>query len=95
MDIAKRILNLCNQLDITPNKLADSTGVPRSTLNDIVTGRNGNPGIHTIEKICEGLRVTLSEFFTEEKTLTVLPLEAILEIKSFEEYIRYKYSDKK
>lgn len=88
MDIAKRILDLCSEFNITPNKAASLADMSYSTLHDIVAERNKSPQISTIEKICDGLGITLSYFFTVDPEL---PPEAIKELKQFENYLRWKY----
>ena len=96
MDIAKRILELCANRNITPTRLADISDVPRSTIQDIIKRKNKNPRVNTVEKICLGLNITLSEFFSQEPLpKPVLPFEAEMEIRSFEQYIRSKYTKPK
>lgn len=58
-----RIIELCNQNDITLNKLSTICGITQSTLNNIVSGRNQSTTISTIKKICDGLDITVREFF--------------------------------
>lgn len=60
-----RILNLCNEHGITVNKLSTVSGITQSTLNNIVSGRNNSTTISTIKKICDGLDITLIEFFSD------------------------------
>lgn len=47
-------------------KLANASGIPYSSLNNIFN-RNTVPSIPTLEKICAGLNITLSEFFEYKK----------------------------
>lgn len=61
--IGKRILEYCKARDITPNKLCTMSGVIQSTVNSIFSGRSQNPKIQTIQYLCEGLGITLKEFF--------------------------------
>lgn len=60
---AKRILDLCNYYGITVNKLCTLLGVTPSTVNDIVNRKTKNVGIITIKKLCDGLSITIPEFF--------------------------------
>lgn len=46
--------------------LAMSAAVPPSTLRCILNGKSQNPGIVTIKMICDGLDISLSEFFDTE-----------------------------
>ena len=50
-----RIEELCQEHEITVNKLATMSGITQSTLNNIVSGRNRSTTIGTIQKICDGL----------------------------------------
>lgn len=59
-----RILDLCNSKGITVNKLSTMCGITQSTLNNIVSGRNNSTTISTIKKICDGLDITIIEFFS-------------------------------
>ena len=59
-----RILELCRQNDITLNKLSTICGITQSTLNNIVSGRNNSTTISTIKKICDGLEISILDFFT-------------------------------
>lgn len=61
--VGKRILEFCNQRNITPNKLCTMSGVIQSTVNSIFSGRSQNPKLLTIIYICSGLGIELSEFF--------------------------------
>jgi len=63
MAVAERILELCNENNITVNKLSTISGVTQSTINDIVNHRAKNIGIITIKKLCDGLDITITEFF--------------------------------
>ena len=61
--ISKRILDLCRERGITPNKLSTISAVPQATIKSILNGESKNPGIVTLKKICDGLEITLIEFF--------------------------------
>jgi transcriptional regulator with XRE-family HTH domain len=62
--IKERIGNLCAERDITINKLASICGLPPSSVKNILYGRSTDPKIRTIKKICDGLDITLAEFFS-------------------------------
>lgn len=59
-----RIFELCHQYGITVNKLSTICGITQSTLNNIVSGRNSTTTVSTIQKICDGLEITILDFFT-------------------------------
>ena len=58
-----RIIELCGQRDISINKLCNMSGVTQSTVNNIVSGRNNSATISTIKKLCDGLVITIQDFF--------------------------------
>ena len=62
--IKERILSLCADRDITINKLAAICGLPPSSVKNILYGRSTDPKIRTIKKLCDGLDITLAEFFS-------------------------------
>lgn len=64
--IRKRIHELCHSRNLTINGLSYVCGITQSTLNNIMTRENNKPTISTIKKICDGLDITLSEFFDTE-----------------------------
>lgn len=61
--VASRIVELCSERQITVNKLSTISGVTQSTVNDIVNYRTRNIGIVTIKKLCDGLNITITDFF--------------------------------
>ena len=61
--VRQRILNLCKERDVTLNALSVQCGITQSTLNNIVSGRNRSTTISTIKKLCDGLGITIEEFF--------------------------------
>lgn len=61
--VVKRIRELCHEKNITPNALSYLAGVSQSTIKSILNGESKNPGIVTIKKLCDGLDVSIIEFF--------------------------------
>lgn len=61
--LRKRILDLIDENNITINKLATISGITQSTLNNIVGGRNNSATVSTVKKICDGLDITVRDFF--------------------------------
>lgn len=61
-----RVIELCKNNDITVNKLSTICGITQSTLSNIVGGRNNSTTISTIKKICDGLNISIQEFFNSE-----------------------------
>lgn len=66
-----RITKLCQDRNISYNKLATICGITQSTLNNIISGRNNSATISTIKKICDGLEITVLDFFTDEVFLNL------------------------
>lgn len=63
MVVKNRILYLCEEKKITINKLATESGVAPSTIKNILYGKSQNPGIVTLKMLCDGLGISLIEFF--------------------------------
>jgi transcriptional regulator with XRE-family HTH domain len=61
--VVGRIYELCRERKITPNALSYLSGVPQATVKSILNGESKNPGIVTIKKICDGLEISVMEFF--------------------------------
>ena len=61
--VRKRIIALCQEHNISINKLSGISGVTQSTVNNIVSGRNNSATVSTIKKLCDGLGITIDEFF--------------------------------
>ena len=61
--IKNRILRLCEERNITINKLATISGLPPSSVKNILYGKSQDPKIITIKKLCDGFGITLGEFF--------------------------------
>ena len=60
-----RIQSLCSKYKISLNRLATISGITQSTLNNMVGGTSRNPTVSTVKKICDGLDMTLVEFFDD------------------------------
>ena len=61
--VKERIIDLCSKENITINKLATLSGITQSTINNITCGRNNSTTISTIKKICDGLEISIKDFF--------------------------------
>ncbi len=62
--VKNRILQLCGERDISVNKLATLCALPPSSVKNILYGKSRNPKLLTIKLICDGLDITLAEFFS-------------------------------
>ena len=61
--VKNRLLCLCNEKHITLNKLAAESGVSPSTIKNIFYGKSMNPGMVTLKKLCDGLDISITDFF--------------------------------
>lgn len=64
--IAQKILNIIKEKDITINKLATICCLTQSTVDSLLNGKSKNPKLLTIVRICDGLNITLKDFFDDE-----------------------------
>ena len=64
--IKARIFELCKERKITINKMSTICGITQSTLNNIVSRPNNSTTVSTIKKICDGLEITIQEFFESD-----------------------------
>ncbi len=67
----ERIYELCRQRKITPNALSYMCGISQSTIKSILNGESKNPGIVTLKKICDGLDISIMEFFDTPEYATL------------------------
>ena len=64
--VANRIIQFCNEKNIAINALANISGISPSTLYSVLNEKSQNPGIVTIKKLCDGLEISLREFFDSD-----------------------------
>lgn len=65
--VANRFLSLCNERNIHINELANISGVTPSTAYSMMDKRRRDVSIVTIKKFCDGLEITLGDFFSTEE----------------------------
>lgn len=61
--VAKRILDLCAERNLAVNALASAAGISPSTVYSMLNEKSQNPGIVSIKKICDGLEISIRDFF--------------------------------
>lgn len=61
--VKNRLLVLCGEKNMAIHKLAMESAVAPSTIKNILYGKSQNPGIVTIKMLCDGLGITLTQFF--------------------------------
>ena len=62
--ITIRIEQMCETKGMNPSSLAYLCGMDRSTIYSILGEKSKSPEVATIKKICDGLGITLGEFFS-------------------------------
>ena len=72
MDTNERLRRLLNERGWTEYKLAKKCGLSQSTIANIYR-RNTVPSIATLEAICNGFGITLSQFFADEQMVELTP----------------------
>ena len=64
--VVKRLFELCNERNLTVNKISNISGITQSTVSDIVNGTTTIAGIATIKKLCDGFEISIREFFNSD-----------------------------
>lgn len=65
--VVKRFENICNEKNIRPNELAVRSGVTPSSVYSMLDEKRQNISIVLIKKLCDGLDISLKEFFDSEE----------------------------
>lgn len=71
--ISLRIQQLCAAHNYNVNSLARQAGIPPTTLKNIIYGNSHNPGVVTIKLLCDGLGISLYDFFDTDQFKSVVP----------------------
>ena len=61
--VVLRLQEICAENNITYNDLANRSGITPSTIYSMMDKSRHDISIITIKKICDGLEITLSDFF--------------------------------
>lgn len=61
-----RLQELCKSKGITLNKLCTISAVPQSTVSDVVNGATKSMKLVTLKKLCDGLDMSIAEFFNTD-----------------------------
>lgn len=64
--VAQRIINLCKERNIAVNALGNISGVNPSTIYSMLNSKSQNPGVVSIQKICDGLEISIRDFFDDD-----------------------------
>jgi len=65
--VRERIQHFCQSRNYTINKLATISELATATIRDFMNGKNSNIGILTLKKICDGLEISLYDFFNTDE----------------------------
>lgn len=63
---AVRITRLCKERHITLNRLAYLSALSPGALRHIVNGKTKATTLSTIQKVCDGLDITVVDFFSDQ-----------------------------
>ena len=63
--VARRIHALCLERNMAVNALANQCGIAPSTIYSMLNTKSKNPGVVSIQKICDGLEISVREFFDD------------------------------
>ena len=65
--VRNRILQLCEARNMSISRLATVCALPPSSIKNILYGKSQNPKLLTVKMICDGLDITLGEFFSTDE----------------------------
>ena len=65
--VVQRFKNICFERGIATNELANISGVTPSTVYSLFDEKRRNVSITTIKILCDGLEITLGEFFSSHE----------------------------
>lgn len=69
--VAQRIIDLCKEKNIAINALGNISGINPSTIYSILNTKSQNPGVVTLQKICDGLEISIRDFLTSSFLTTL------------------------
>jgi len=69
--VAERFRRICEERRMTPNELASVSGVTPSSVYSMMDPARRNVSIVLIKKLCDGLEISLGEFFSGEEFETL------------------------
>lgn len=72
MDVHERLRGLLNDRGWSEYRLSRESGLSESTIANVFR-RNAHPSIPTLEAICKGMGITMSQFFAENEMVELSP----------------------
>ena len=70
LNALERITELCRERNFSYYELAKRSGIPYSTLNTLLL-KGANPSLPTLHRICDGLGITLQQFFSDGEAVSL------------------------
>lgn len=64
--VSRRLQELLKERDMTPYQLYMKSGVPKSTIGNILNCQYDSVKLRIIHELCQGLNLNISEFFASE-----------------------------
>ena len=71
MDFVKRLQQIMQEQNLSQYRLGQLSGMSTSTIGNILNGTS--PSVHTVTQLCDGLGLTLSQFFRRPGNRNPLP----------------------
>lgn len=71
--VVKQFLRICTERGITQNELARCAGVAPSSVYSMLDKQRRNVSIVLIKKLCDGLELSLADFFDSEEFQNLEP----------------------
>lgn len=65
--VVERFKNICSERNIKMNELAVISGVTPSSVYSMLDSKRHNISVVLIKKLCDGLDISLAEFFDSEE----------------------------
>ncbi|WP_214764577.1 helix-turn-helix transcriptional regulator [Exiguobacterium sp. s141] len=65
--IIERMKELAAERKMTIHQVIQKGGLNQATISELMNGRTKHPKVSTIQKFCEGLGITISDFFNSNK----------------------------
>ena len=66
MALSQRLQQILQEKDMTQYQLHTKTGLSKSTIANIVNCKYGSVKLRVIHEICQGLQISMPDFFDSE-----------------------------
>ena len=65
--IIERMKELAAERNMTIHQVIQKGGLNQATISELMNGRTKHPKVSTIQKFCDGLQISLNDFFNDKK----------------------------